>query len=128
MEGYPCSRKGILVYTRGMYETDMEWLEQRQARLRTIFAVGQDKKNNVPREWKLDGLEYKKLDDEIEMEKEYLTKKFRFGRFQRGQQVRRGLRTTERETWQVVDDAFALAAKHSGIPTRFIGKWQVRVK
>ena len=120
-------------YTQGEYETDVEWLEQRKAKLRTIFAVGQDRANNVPSEWRIDGLEYLKLVMEIEGEIEYLKKRVKYARVLRAQDnIRRMKKSYEgkKEIWSDLgDEGLARKFAQTGFDVRFIGtKWQVRSK
>lgn len=119
-------------YTQGELDCDVEWLEQRKARLRTIFAVGQDKKNNVPQDWRIDGLEYLKLIKEIENEIEYLNKRFKYSRVLRAQNNIRSMKKSYKgkEIWSdVSDQALAKKFAQTGFDVRFIGtKWQVRSK
>lgn len=128
-------------YTRGEYETDVEWLEQQKAKLRTVFAIGQDRSNNIPRDWRLDGLEYKRLTDQIEGEIEYLGKRLKFAGYRQGLARREKLVAKQakildrrsslpmlREIWNVCDSESAALFRQKGFPVRFTGKWEVRSK
>lgn len=128
-------------YTRGEYETDVEWLEQQKAKLRTVFAIGQDRSNNIPRDWKLDGLEYKRLTDQIEGEIEYLGKRLKFAGYRQGLARREKLVAKQakilerrsglkmlREIWNPCDSESAALFRQQGFPVRFTGKWEVRNK
>lgn len=122
------------LYTKALFESDVEWLEQRRSRLRRVFLAGQLPNTNIPEEWRIDGIEYKRLDDEIVMEIERLEKKLKFSGFVISQskgktkQVDNGRGLSLKPRWQTVDEQFAINARHAGVPTRFIGRWQVQTR
>ena len=122
--------------TQAEYDAEVNVIEQEQQRLRTLLSVA----DLVPRDWRLDGLEFRRKMNILDAESESLKQRKQYSAFMNAERLRlkiaekkaKGNRDKElhRERWgKIVTADIAMSFKQQGFTVRCIGlkEWQVAV-
>ena len=107
------------MYTKAEFEADTEYLEAQRTGLRRLFilcAKGMCPEGFAP----IDGLEYKKIDDQLLRELDGCTAKLRGAAFSRSQQFKQVKSEFGRGRWRTVDPDTWQQLKQHGFKTRKI--------